>query len=393
MLQAAGVAAMLRDMVSTASLHAIRIFYAAYFAAMGLILPFFPVYLDGRGLDVVTIGVMTGLLSMAKVIAPPWIGHLADRRGGSHSRSFIVVASICAGLAVATMHYVDHVAMLAVVVLVFGVLWSSILPLTDGLSVSMSEAALADYGRLRVWGSIGFVIASLAGGVWLVGANVGYFPWWIFVLMLLLAMAATGFPVHRTVAGLQPNGHEGFDRNFILLLAVSFLMQVSHGAYYGFFSLYLVDIGYAGWQIGTFWVLGVIAEIILMWGWSRPLQQAAPAWVMSVSLLLAAIRWLGIGMTEVWYILVLWQLLHAASFAAFHLSAVAWVKRLAPESRHATAQGWYSASGFGLGSTVGIMGCGVIVAAHGYSVAFYLSALVALIGAIVASRLQGRLVS
>jgi len=380
---------MLRHMVSTASLHAIRIFYAAYFAAMGLILPFFPLYLDGRGLDVAMVGVMTGLLSVAKVIAPPWIGHLADRREGNHSRKFIVVASLSAGLIVAAMHYVDDVVILAVIVLVFGVLWASILPLTDGLSVSMSEAALADYGRLRVWGSIGFVVASLAGGAWLIGANVGYFPWWIFVLMFLLAVAATGFPVHQTVTGLQSNGHERFGRNFMLLLAVSFLMQVSHGAYYGFFSLYLVDIGYAGWQIGAFWVLGVVAEIILMWGWSRPLQQAAPAWVLSVSLLLAAVRWLGIGMTEAWYILVIWQLLHAASFAAFHLSAVAWVKRLAPASRHATAQGWYSASGFGLGSTVGIMGCGVVVEASGYAIAFYLCAVVAIVGAVLSSRLRG----
>lgn len=390
MLQAVEVAAMLRSMVSTASLHAIRIFYAAYFAAMGLILPFFPVYLDWRGLDVVTIGVMTGLLSAAKVIAPPWIGHLADRNESSHSRKFIVAASLSAGLAIGAMHFVDQVAMLAVVILVFGVLWASILPLTDGLSVSMSEAALADYGRLRVWGSIGFVIASLAGGAWLLGMNVGYFPLWIFVLMLLLAVAAVGFPVYQPMAAFQTDGSERFGRSFLLLLAVSFLMQVSHGAYYGFFSLYLVDIGYTGWQIGAFWVLGVVAEIVLMWGWSRPLQQASPALVLSVSLLLAAIRWIGIGSTEVWYILAIWQLLHAASFAAFHLSAIAWVKRLAPASRHATAQGWYSASGFGLGSTVGIMGCGVIVEASGFPAAFYISAIVAAAGALLASRLPGR---
>ncbi|MFQ5518789.1 MAG: MFS transporter, partial [Mariprofundus sp.] len=171
---------------------------------------------------------------------------------------------------------------------------------------------------------------------------------------------------------------------------VSFLMQVSHGAYYGFFSLYLVEIGYSGWHIGAFWVLGVVAEIILMWGWSRPLQKAAPAWVLSVSLFLAALRWLGIGWTEAWYALVLLQLLHAASFAAFHLSAIAWVKRLAPAKRHATAQGWYSASGFGLGSTVGIMGCGVIVSQWGYTEAFFICAGVAVLGMLLALKLPRR---
>jgi len=374
-------------MVSSTSLHAIRLFYAAYFAAMGLILPFFPVYLAGRGLDVVTIGVMTGLLAVAKVIAPPWIGYLADRRSSGHSRPFIMVAAVGAALFAFAMGYVHEAWLLAIVVLAFGVLWSAILPLTDGLSVTISEAALADYGRLRVWGSIGFVAASLAGGAWLADGSMEQFPLWLLMLMLMLAVAAVRFPDHRMLVTERAGLDHGFSKAFILLLVVSFLMQVSHGAYYGFFSLYLVDIGYQGWQLGAFWVLGVIAEIILMWGWSKPLQKAAPAWVLATSLLLAAVRWLGIGNTEVWYGLIFWQLLHAASFAAFHLSAIAWVKRLAPANRHATAQGWYSASGFGLGSTVGIMGCGVIVSAAGFATAFYICALVAVAGMVLAWRL------
>ncbi|MES0371038.1 MAG: MFS transporter [Mariprofundaceae bacterium] len=374
-------------MVTTASLHSIRLFYAAYFAAMGLILPFFPVYLAERGLDVVMIGVMTGLLAVAKVLSPPWVGHLADRHASSHSRLFIVFASLAAGVFALMMGYVDGVWWLAVVVLLFGVLWAAILPLTDGLSVSVSEAALADYGRLRVWGSIGFVLASLAGGMWLVDGNMGQFPWWLLGLMLLLALAAKGFPSHQTISDSSESGEVRFGKSFIILLVVSFLMQVSHGAYYGFFSLYLVEIGYQGWQIGAFWVIGVLAEIVLMWGWSKPLQKAAPAWVLSISLFLAAIRWLGIGWTEAWYGLIFLQLLHAASFASFHLSAIAWVKKLAPANRHATAQGWYSASGFGLGSTVGIMGCGVIVSSGGYAQAFYICALIAVVGMLLAWQL------
>jgi len=378
------------QMVSSTSLHAIRLFYAAYFAAMGLILPFFPVYLDGRGLDVVTIGVMTGLLAVAKIMAPPWIGYLADRKSAGHSRPFIMVAAMGAALFSLAMGYVEHVWLLGLVVLLFGILWSAILPLTDGLSVTISEAALADYGRLRVWGSIGFVAASLAGGAWLADGQMSHFPMWLVVLMLVLAIAALRFPDHRMLVEERVAVGQGFSKSFILLLCVSFLMQVSHGAYYGFFSLYLVDVGYQGWQIGAFWVLGVLAEIVLMWCWSKPLQQAAPAWVLSTSLLLAAVRWLGIGSTEIWYGLIFWQMLHAASFASFHLSAIAWVKRLAPADRHATAQGWYSASGFGLGSTVGIMGCGLIVSSSGYAEAFFVCAGVAFVGMLLAWGLPKR---
>jgi len=374
-------------MVSVASLHHIRLFYAAYFAAMGLILPYFPVYLSDRGLDVSAIGVMTGLLAAAKVIAPPWTGHVLDQRSHEQSRHFIVLASfVAAGFAVC-MAAADNPYLLAAVIFTFGVLWAAILPLTDGLSVSVSEAALADYGRLRVWGSVGFVVASLAGGAWLAGDAVRQLPYWLAGLLLLTALAAYGFPEHREEE-VRPDGVvSGFGAAFFALLAASFVMQVSHGAYYGFYSLYLVEIGFSGWQIGAFWVLGVVAEIVLMWKWARPLQQASPARVLGGCLLLAAIRWFGIGWFVSWLPLLLLQLLHAASFAAFHLSAVTWVKRLAPVGRHAAAQGWYSASGFGLGSAVGIMGCGMIAEYSGYAAAFYVCAGVALLGMLLVRRL------
>lgn len=376
-------------MVSTLSLHAIRLFYAAYFAAMGVILPYFPVYLEARGLDVAMIGVMTGLLAFTKVVAPPWIGAMSDRRAHRGMRRFIVAASAVGALAVLFFSGVDNLWLLAALIVVFGVLWSSILPLTDGLSVSVSEAALADYGRLRVWGSIGFVIASLAGGLWLVADISARFPWWVALLMLLMGVAALRFPDQSRIGEKDDEKvvAAGNGSRLKWLLLASFVMQVSHGAYYGFYSLYLGELGYSGWQIGSFWVIGVLAEIVLMWGWSQPLQRAAPATVLSVSLVLAALRWLGIGLVEAWYWLVLLQLLHAASFAAFHISAVTWVKRLAPDHAHAAAQGWYSASGFGLGSTVGIMGCGVLAEAYGYPAIFYTCSAIALLGTVFAGRL------
>lgn len=370
-------------MVSTASLHHIRLFYAAYFAAMGLILPFFPVYLRHLGLDLVAVGLMTGLLASAKVIAPPLLGHWLDR-SERDSRRFLIVASLAASLfALLFGSVAAHVWLLAVMVFLFGVLWAAVLPMTDGLSVSVAEENFTDYGRLRVWGSVGFVLASLAGGIWLSGADMAHFPWWLAGLMLVTAVAASGFPSMRRHLSRGDGGEKGLPRSLLFLLAAGFIMQLSHGAYYGFFSLYLIDHGYVGWQVGAFWVLGVVAEIVLMWQWSRPLQQAAPATVMGICFLLAALRWGGIGFSSALWLLILLQLLHAATFAAFHISAVTWVKRLAPAHRHTAAQGWYSAMGFGLGNTVGIMACGLLVDRFGYALAFYACALVALAGVAV----------
>ncbi|MDQ6981782.1 MAG: MFS transporter [Mariprofundus sp.] len=366
-------------MVTRQSLNRIRLFYAAYFAAMGLILPFFPVYLHGLGLDTVMIGFMTGLLALAKVIAPPWIGHTLDSQSENSVHQFIVIASCMAAVTALAIGLAQNLYLMALMVLLFGAFWAAILPLTDGLSVSVSESEMADYGRLRVWGSFGFVLTSLSGGLWLVGPNITVFPIILAMLMLVLAFAAQGFPKLKPPID-RCSGRLKFSKSFYLLLAIALIMQISHGAYYGFFSLYLAEAGFSGWQIGLYWAIAVIAEIVLMWRWSRALQQAAPAVVFSTCLLLTALRWLGIGLTTDAMLLVGLQLLHAASFAAFHVTAIAWVKRLGPKTRHGAAQGLYSAAGFGLGSTIGIMGCGLIANAFDYSMAFYLCAGVAVLG-------------
>jgi len=366
-------------MVTPHSLNRIRLFYAAYFAAMGLILPFFPVYLDGRGFDTATIGFMTGLLALAKVVAPPWIGHILDRQPQAWAHHFIVLASCMAAVTALAIGLSFNSWLLAAIILLFGIFWAAVLPLTDALSVSVSENETADYGRLRAWGSIGFVITSLAGGIWLVGPNIATFPVVLAIFMLILVFAARGFPRLETPPA-EATGHEAFAAPFYLLLAITLIMQASHGAYYGFFSLYLADAGFSGWQVGAYWGIGVIAEIILMWRWSRPLQQAAPSMVFTACLLLAALRWLGIGLTTNASLLIILQLLHAASFAAFHVTAITWVKRLAPSHRHSAAQGLYSAASFGLGSTIGIMACGLIAKSFGYSMAFYICAAIAMLG-------------
>lgn len=359
-------------MVSASSLHHIRVFYTAYFAAMGFILPFFPVYLASLGYGVAMVGLITGLLAAAKVIAPPCSGYWLDKRKMPEGR-FIMLASCCAALCLALFNVTSEwLALFIVVVLLFGMLWAAVLPLTDGLSIHVSEVALADYGRLRVWGSIGFVVTSLLGGILFDVLSLQWFPWFLALLMVVMALAGRGFP---TMAGhthdVDAVQTKAFPPMLLLLFVVSFLIQLSHGAYYGFFSLYLLDAGYQGWQVGAFWVLSVVAEIILLWFWAKPIQAMSLRIVVQVCLLLSTIRWLGMGLSDMWMLLLVLQLLHAASFAAFHVVAVTWVKRLAPPQCHAAAQGWYSATGFGLGSTVGIMGCGLIVQEYGFSAAFY----------------------
>jgi PPP family 3-phenylpropionic acid transporter len=378
-------------MVSVRSLHHIRLFYAAYFAAMGLVLPYFPVYLSHRGLDVGMIGVFTGLLALSRMISPPIIGGMLDRRHGGDTRAFIAIASAIAALLALGFPWAVSREWLALLTLGFGFLWAAALPLTDGISVTVAESTLAAYGHLRLWGSVGFVLASLAGGIWLVDARIDAFPWLLALMLAVAALSARGFPQGMERLHAARVGREKVAPAFGLLLAAGFAMQLSHGAYYGLYSLYLLHAGYTGAQVGALWVLGVLAEIALMWRASGAIERMAPVPVIIICLLLAALRWLGIGLTTAWLVLAVLQLLHAASFAAFHLSAVTWVRRLVPAGRYASAQGWYSATGFGLGSTIGIMGSAWIAGEWGYAAAFVACAGVALGGAALVWRVPWRM--
>ncbi len=377
-------------MISSNALLSIRLFYAAYFAAMGLILPYFPVYLTDLGFNTLWVGIFVGTLAAAKVIAPPLAGLLLDSRH-SNTRTFLLITSILASLMATILILKLTTGWMLIAVLLFGFFWAAVLPLTDGLSLVVSEISLMSYGRLRVWGSIGFVLASFAGGLWLVDGNIDLFPWVLTALLLLSTLAATGFPDLKTLnkhptqtaASYQANRHA-----LLWLLFIGFCMQASHGAYYGFFSLYMLEAGYSGAEIGFFWILGVLAEIILMWYWSKSIQATSPVWILGSCLLLAALRWFGLAITTHMMAIILLQLLHAASFAAFHLSAVAWVRRFAGQKRQTSAQGWYSSLGFGLGSTLGIMLCGYIVEHQGYDSAFYACTFIALLGVVAVWKLK-----
>jgi len=375
--------------ISNRSLLSIRLFYATYFAAMGLILPYFPVYLSTLGFDTLWVGIFIGSLAAAKVIAPP-LGGLFLEKYHTNARIFLIfTASLATFVAVMLVFNLDALPML-VAIFMFGFFWAAILPMTDGLSLVVSEISIMSYGRLRVWGSVGFVLASFAGGAWLIGDNIHLFSWVLVGLLLLTTLAAIGFPDLTTLnkSTNTPPSTQANPQALLWLFFIGFCMQASHGAYYGFFSLYMLDAGYSGAEIGFFWILGVLAEIILMWYWSKSIQKASPVWVLGLCLCLASLRWLGLAVTTHFWAIILLQLLHAASFAAFHLSAVAWVRKFADPKRQTSAQGWYSSLGFGLGSTLGILLCGYLIDSHDYQAAFYTCTLIALFGLLAVWKLR-----
>jgi len=203
--------------------------------------------------------------------------------------------------------------------------------------------------------------------------------------MILLAISSWAFhSPSLTVTPPQdqqtPSNKKKWSPALRRLMFAGLLMQCSHGAYYGFFSLYLLQLGYDHQSIASLWVVGVAAEIVLMAYGGTWLQRLPLHACLRVCFLLAALRWLGIAMVESLAWLIVFQLLHAASFAAFHVASITGISRISPAAQHITTQGWFAAMGFGLGGMLGIMLAGQVVGIVSIQAAFLLSALIALAG-------------
>ncbi|MEO5363736.1 MAG: MFS transporter [Magnetococcus sp. DMHC-8] len=338
-------------------------FYACNFAVLGVWIPYWPLYLSGHGYDGAAIGLLLSLSLVVKLLGPPLWGGLADR-GSRHG--VIVGASFAAALVSVTFFYGEHFALLVAGVMAFSLLQTAQLSLVEATTLETvdrhngqaGQTAPLDYGRIRLWGSWGFILFALGLGPVVDRWGLAWVPWVLTGLLWTAAVISWRLPhaEGRSTAGVAPALFSLPSVRWFYLAAL--LMQFSHGAYYGFLSLHLAGHGFSRSAIGMVWTLGVVAEIVLLRHSGPLLARFGVARLLSISMLLAVVRWLLYSIPPVWPVLLVGQLLHAFTFGAFHVAAVRRTFAMAPHASRSTAQAWYTALSFGLGGGVGILTCG-----------------------------------
>ena len=360
-------------------------FYFAYFAYAGVMLAFFPLYLAARGLQPGEIAFLVALPHIARTFAPAAWGWLADLTGARRG----IVAFSCAASA-ACLFLVPHagtVASIALLVALMSLLSAAAVPLVEAITLSSLAGQAGRYGPIRVWGSVGFIVATLGGGAWL--------DWWppstlppLLVALSLASLAAAnalppGAPRARVMDDTPPLG-----AGVRALFAAGFCMAAAHGTLYTFFTLHLESAGHSGTAIGALWTLGVLAEIVVFLALPLLFRRYSLSLILLVSLGCAVVRFLAIAwLPPSLWVLVPAQLLHAATFGAFHAASVAAVHRLFPESAQARGQTLFSSLTYGAGGAAGALIAGATWQ-WGPGVAFSASALAAVAGACFASRLR-----
>jgi PPP family 3-phenylpropionic acid transporter len=363
-------------------------FYLFYFASLGALVPYWGLYLASLGYGPRAIGELTAILTATKVVAPNIWGWIADHRG--HRMAIVRLASLLAALAFAGVFLGSSYAWLALVLTVFSFFWNAALPQLEATTFSHLGDGAHRYTHIRVWGSVGFIVAVTALGPALDRLGPGVVP--PVVLALMAGIWVSTLLVPERAAGHLHLAHEPISRVLrrpavLGLIAACFLAQMSHGPYYAFYSIYLEGYGYSRSFIGALWALGVVAEVLLYLVMHRLLPRFGLRPLFLLSFALTALRWVLIGLfpLEV-LVLTLAQLLHGASFGVSHAVAIQLFHRFFVGRHQGRGQALYSSLSFGAGGAVGALASGYAWGGVGPTATYLAAAATAALGYLIVWR-------
>lgn len=358
-------------------------FYATLFLTIGLIGPYWPVWLESRGMTPGQIGLLVAASLLVRTVTNPILGALVDRRG-DRRRPILVLAVVSLG-AYALFFAAGSFWQLLALTALSSAAFTAIMPLGDSLTVVKSAEGRIDYGRMRLWGSLSFIAASVAGGAVIERYATESLLWLISGALAALVGVCAVLPDVRIDRAVDPAhaGRRGLGRLavhpvFLLFLGSASAIHASHMVYYGFGALHWQAAGLSLDAVGLLWAEGVVVEVAVFAGSAAVLRRMSPPRLLALAGVAAAVRWTVLSSTTDWLILLVVQSLHGLSFAACHLGAVHFLARAAPRSLSAGAQTVYTSVATGLLPGVAMLGVGRLYSALGGGAYLVASAVAAL---------------
>ncbi|WP_427978379.1 MFS transporter [Agarivorans sp.] len=363
-------------------------FYFFYFASIGVIVPYWGLYLQWEGFSAREIGELTAILLATRIVAPNIWGWIADHSG---QRMTIVRWTSLASIVVFSAILIGQsYYWIALVLLLFSFFWNASLPQFEATTLQHLGEHSHHYSKIRLWGSIGFIIIVALLGILLEQFDARIVPYAILISLTAIWLVSLSVPEsasrHLSLAH-QPLRSVLKQKEVLAFLVICFLIQVSHGPYYTFYTIYLEQHHYARSLIGQLWALGVIAEVVIFLFMHHWLPRYGIRKVLLVSLLLSSLRWIIIGFyPQSLALLIFAQLLHAASFGTFHAAAIAWVHHYFTGKNQGRGQALYSSIGFGAGGALGSLLSGYFWLTPGPTITFSLAAATTFIAFIIGLR-------
>ena len=359
----------------------ISIQYALYFGTLGVFLPYFNLYCHHLGFSGVQIGALSSLRSVVLVVFSLAWGAIADRF--QIRKPLYVLCNAVSTLVWSFYFIADTFWTMLLVTAVYGVFYAPIIAFLETFSMDLLEGGKSAYGAIRVWGSIAFIVVVMT-----VGWVLGWLPIHVILVFIfsgsaLLSVVGLKMPAAAGAVS-KPSFRKSIkafiDERILVFLICAFLMLASHGAYYGFFSIYLESLGFGSSFIGIAWALAIIAEILVMINSRRIFQYVSLEKALTIAFVIAFLRWSLLGTLHTWYAVLALQVLHAGTYAVFHMASILYMDHLSPEGAKTLGQSINNAVTYGLGLMAGFFISGFLYEQAGASITFMVSALLAMLG-------------
>jgi PPP family 3-phenylpropionic acid transporter len=348
----------LPPILARAGLHTTA-FYFVFFASTGAHLPFWPLWLRDWGLTAAEVGLYTAVGVAVRVVAGMAIPALADRL--DRWRLTVVACALACALLFLAHLLVATRPLLLLVTVAAGTAFAGVGPISEALGVAAARMHAFPYAQARGLGSVGFLAANLVVGALMVRFGTGIALWWIVVCLLGVAALGLHHPGGGGVRDKAPPGFREIGRlialpAFAIFMVAIALLQASHATYYALGSLHWRALGLGEARIGALWAFSVGVEVLLMVvGGAWLMGRVGAVGSMALSGVGGLVRW-GAMMADPTGLL-LWplQALHALTFAAGHLGAMAFIARAVPPRYGAAAQGAAGAMAVGLALALGMV--------------------------------------
>ncbi|QAX82127.1 MFS transporter [Candidatus Pseudomonas adelgestsugas] len=367
-------------------------FYLFYFALLGATAPFLALYFDYLGFSSARIGELLAIPMLMRCVAPSLWGWLSDYTGWH--LAIVRFGAVCTLASFSLIFINKTYAWLAMVMALHAFFWHAVLPQFEVITLAHLQMQTACYSQIRLWGSVGFIFTVVIIGSLFDWLSLDIYPVVVVVMMTGIVGASLWVPNAQPVIHGNHFTGDSFlkqlrSHGVLTFYACVALMQMSHGPYYTFLTLYLKHFGYSRGVIGMLWALGVVAEVLMFLAMSRILARLSVQLVLLASFLLAAIRWLLLGsFAEIFWVLLLAQIMHAVTFASFHAAAIAFVQLSFGSRQQGQGQALYAALA-GTGSALGALYSGYSWNLLGPTLTFNIASVAALAATVIISlRLQ-----
>lgn len=332
-------------------------FFFFYFSYIGLMSPYASLYFASRNFGAIEIAALMSMFQITRILGPFAWGWLADMR--RDRLGIMRVTSVMACIIFSAIFYLESYLPLLIWMFLLNTVISSLMPLGEAATVHAlykNNDFDRRYGRLRLWGSIGFIAMVLSAGAWFERFGIESFPYFGIAALLIMTVLTTTLreppiePTHHTEVRFL---HVLKNTQVQWFLSANFWMIFGHAALYVFYSLYLDQLGYTKGEIGLFWMLGVLAEVIFFYFQSYFFARFTTKNILLSAYLIAVIRFALIAYVPTLFILVFAQLMHAATFGAHHSASIKMLQTWFKGPLQARGQALYTTVSYGIGGTVG----------------------------------------